>query len=293
MSDEIERRLRAAGHRLPDPADADTRVARAHAVAAVRPVRRRRPLVLAFAVVLAVGGAFGVGYAVAGNGGSAKPVVIRKSAALNAGPGFLPAEGWSIGVALDPQSGSVVQATATNGNGTRIAARFEAASVHRGVPRGLLPLRLPDGGRVRTVVAHVGATVIDAGVTFRSANPPVAVVVAAREELGRLVVPACPAALPLAAADTGAAKAYVLRWLPSHYSGDASEVAGATATARSGKAMPRYGEAAADCGAPVAARSVEVDVVLPKLTQISASLSELTYFAAKTADGWTVWERAR
>jgi hypothetical protein len=57
--------------------------------------------------------------------------------------------------------------------------------------------------------------------------------------------------------------------------------------------MPRHGEAVADCGAAVAARSVEVDLTLPKLARISASLSQLTYFVAKTRDGWTVWERAR
>jgi hypothetical protein len=26
---------------------------------------------------------------------------------------------------------------------------------------------------------------------------------------------------------------------------------------------------------------------------VSASLSQLTYFVARTAQGWTVWERAR
>jgi len=36
-----------------------------------------------------------------------------------------------------------------------------------------------------------------------------------------------------------------------------------------------------------------VDVVLPKLAQVSASLSEQTYFLAKTTTGWLVWERAR
>ena len=36
-----------------------------------------------------------------------------------------------------------------------------------------------------------------------------------------------------------------------------------------------------------------MDVVLPKLAQVSASLSEQTYFLAKTATGWLVWERAR
>jgi hypothetical protein len=57
--------------------------------------------------------------------------------------------------------------------------------------------------------------------------------------------------------------------------------------------MLRYQEAVADCGARVAARSVEVDVTLPRVAKVSASLSQLTYFVAKTTQGWVVWERAR
>jgi hypothetical protein len=41
----------------------------------------------------------------------------------------------------------------------------------------------------------------------------------------------------------------------------------------------------------VGARTVEVDVVLPKLERISASLSQLSYFLARTPAGWTVWQR--
>jgi hypothetical protein len=48
-----------------------------------------------------------------------------------------------------------------------------------------------------------------------------------------------------------------------------------------------------DCGAVVADRSVEVDVVLPKLATVSTSLSELTYLVAKTESGWAVWQPAR
>jgi len=141
-------------------------------------------------------------------------------------------------------------------------------------------------------------------VAFPSASPSAGQLAAAREELGRLVVPSCPAALPLLsgsglarkAARTQALRAveaFALDWLPSHYPGDPSDVAGATAVAALGAAMPRHGEAAADCGPRVAARSVEVDVTLPKLATVSASLSELSYFVARTAHGWQVWERAR
>jgi len=277
MSDDLERRLREAGHRLPGPTDLETHAARARILAA----RRRHPLLPALAAALIAGGAFGVGYAVAA-GGKAKPKVVVKEVPgrLDAGPGFLPADGWTI-------EGT----TATSGNGIRIDARFFPASERPGLPQRLLPLRLPDGGKVRRLRVHVGATAVEATVTFPSAHPSAAALVAAREELGRLVVPSCPVAIPLTAA-RGAA-AYVLRWLPAHYFGDPRDVAGARATATLGAAMPRHGEAVADCGAAVASRSVEVDVTLPRVAKVSASLSELTFFVSRTAHGWTVWERAR
>jgi hypothetical protein len=297
MSDELERRLRDAGHRLPTPATADTLAARARFLEAVRdrrrPFRRRTP-VLALILVVAVGGAFGVGYAVAAGGGTKTKVVKER---LNAGPGFLPADGWSSGVTLDPRSGAVVAATVTNTHGTRIVARFAPASTQPGLPTRLLPLRLDDaqpaGGATRRLRARVAAAAIDVRIAFGSAHPSAAALVAAREELGRLVVPACPAARPLTRSDVDAARRYVLRWLPAHYDGNAGDVVGAIATARAGNAMPRHDEAAHDCGARVASRSVEVDVVLPILARVSASLSELTYFVAKTPQGWSVWERAR
>src|SRR5581483_9141860 len=124
-------------------------------------------------------------------------------------------------------------------------------------------------------------------------NPTAALLVAAREELGRLVVPSCPAVRPTTPGEAAAAIHYLFGWLPANYPGPASDLIGATATARRGHDMPRYGEAAADCGAIVASSSFEVDVVLPRIAKVSASLSELTYFVARTSDSWTVWERAR
>jgi hypothetical protein len=318
MSDEIERRLRAARHRLPAPGPNDTAAARAGFLeAAPRLDRRSRRLaLLALAAAIAVAGAFGGGYALAGGGGATSDethvVKTREArlqaqlylelarlhaerARLNAGPGFLPADGWSIRVALDPRTGTVLAATATSVNGTRIAATFLPMSSVHGPAEATrtLPLRLPPGGRTRHLLARVAAYSISVTVTFPSARPSGPQLVAAREELGRLVVPSCPAALPLTAADPTAAKRYVLRWLPSHYAGDPSEVAGARAVAAAGRSAPRYGQAARGCGVPVAARSVEVDVTLPKLAKVGASLSQLTYFVAKTQEGWTVWERAR
>jgi hypothetical protein len=214
--------------------------------------------------------------------------VVKES--LNAGPGFLPADGWATGVVLDPQTGSILAASARR-NGTLISATFAPASTQPGLPQRLLPLQLPPGGERRHLTARVGSDAVDLTVRFPSTRP-VAAVAAAREELGRLVVPSCPDALPLTAADVEAAKRYLFSWLPAHYQGTASDVQGARATAALGAAMPRYGEAAADCGPAVARNSVEVDVTLPKLEQFSASLSELTYFLAQTSTGWQVWERA-
>jgi hypothetical protein len=293
MSDDLERRLREAGHRLPGPSDSETGLARMRVLAARvrRPHARRRVLALAIAAAVVVAAAFGGGYAVAA-GGKPKPKLIVKEvpARLNAGPGFLPASGWQTGVALDPQSGAIVDSTATSRNGIRIRATFALASTKPGLPQRLLPLRLPGSGTVRHVRAHVGAYAIDVTIVF-PARPDAALLVAAREELGRLVVPSCPAARPLTTA-TGAAL-YILQWLPAHYPGSARDLIGARASGTLGRKMPRYGEAAADCGAAVAARSVEVDVVLPRVATVSASLSQLTYFVAKTAQGWAVWERAR
>ncbi len=297
MSDELERRLREAGQRLPDPAAEDTAAARARFLAAAptrRPPRSRRGLVLALAAAILVAGAFGVGYAVASRGGTktvTRTKIVKVKERLDAGPGFLPADGWTIGVTLDPRTGAILAARAESRNGTRIDARFARASTRHGLQLRTLPLQLPDGGKTRRLAAAVGGYAVEVDVALPSTDA--AVVAAAREELGRLVVPACPEAQPLTQADVEAAKRFVLSWLPAHYQGDPAEAGGATATAALGAAMPRHSQAAADCGATVAERSVEVDVTLPKLAKTSASLSQLTFFAARTADGWTVWERAR
>jgi hypothetical protein len=285
MSDDLERRLREAGHRLPSPSDLETHRARTRVLASRARRGRSRWLPILAAAVLAAG-AFGVGYAVA-SGGTPKPKLVVKHvpARLNAGPGFLPAQGWTT-------IASERTATAVSANGIRIDAAFSPASQRPGLALRLLPLRLPAGGTLRRLDVHVGAYAVHVTVRFPG-QPSAAMLAAAREELGWLVVPSCPAALPVAAKDAAAAKAYVLRWLPAHYPGSPRDVAGATATVHLGAKMPRHGEAAIDCGAAVAWRSVEVDVVLPRVAKVSASLSQLTYFVAKTTQGWTVWERAR
>lgn len=281
MSDDLERRLHEAGHRLPGPTELETEGARSRILSS-----RRRPRllpVLSAAVLAAC--AFGVGYAVA-SGGTVKSKVIVKHvpARLDAGPGFLPASGWKV-------DGNDSAATATSPQ-IYVWATFVPASRKPALPQRLLPLQLPPGGRVRHVHAHVGAYAVDVTIGFASPQPSAGEIAAARAELGRLVVPSCPAAQPIAARPIAAAN-YVLEWLPAHYSGSDGDLAGARATAALGRAMPRYGEATADCGARVAGRSVEVDVTLPRVAKVSASLSELTFFVARTSGGWAVWERAR
>lgn len=328
MSEEIERRLRAAGGALPGPEDSDTAAARARflgsEVSKRRPGRRRTAaLALAFAV--AIGGAFGVGYALASGGSTTKTRIVQERQRLDAGPGFLPAAGWdsvASGTAtpvLSAAAANVPLAAADRAltgppaetarhlgrNGVLLYARFGPTSPQERLPQRLLPLRLDEAraagsypglspaGSLRRLHVRVAAYDVDVVVAFGAAQPSAAVLAAAREELGRLAVPACPAALPLAAGDVAAAKAHVLRWLPAHYPGEAADVVGATATAAAGAGMPRHGEAAHDCGERVAGRSVEVEVTLPRLAKLSASLSQLGYFVAKTADGWFVWERVR
>ena len=312
MSDEMERRLREAGHRLPAPDDHETAAARARFVEAAPAPRRpkRRLLAVALAVAVGLAGAFGVGYAIAGK---TETKIVRVPARLDAGPGFAPAAGWDVvatglgspgqelsaiasNMPLTPGEAPAEAANRLGPNGVLLYATFTRTSPQKQLPQRLLPLRLDDattlnGDPTRRLQVRVAAYDVDVTIFFGAAQPSAGVLAAAREALGRLVVPACPDAQPLNAGDAESATRYLLSWLPAHYPGDASEVVGARATAAVGAEAPRHGEAAHDCGAAVANRTVEVDVVLPKLERISASLSQLTYFVAKTPGGWTVWER--
>jgi hypothetical protein len=290
---------------------------------------RRRALVLVPALLACLAAAFGVGYAVAsaGRGGSTPAPATRtgEKPRLNAGPGFLPAAGWDVaatGTTAPPQAPTAVAANvplraadrarpgppretagALGANGVVFYATFYPAAAGEKLTQRLLPLRLDDArtipgfegmppvGQTRRLQARVGLYDVDVLVFFGAAHPSPAVLAAAREELGRLVVPACPDARPLTAGDLPAAKAYVLRWLRGHYPDDPAQLAGARATAALGAAAPRSGAAVEACGATVGARTVEVDVVLPKLERISASLSQLSFFVARTPGGWTVWQR--
>jgi hypothetical protein len=137
----------------------------------------------------------------------------------------------------------------------------------------------------------VGRYDVDVHVFFGASKPSAGVLAEAAQQLGRLVVPACPDALALTEADLPAAEKFLLRWLRTHYQEAPGDLAGARATASLGAEMPRGGAAAAACGETVRRRTVEVDVVLPRLEPVSASLSQLSYFVSKTSQGWVAWQR--
>lgn len=327
MSDELERRLRAAYDHLPVPGDDETAAVRRAVVAAAPTPRARGPrrtLALAFAALALGGAAFGGGYAVAS--GTDTPAEPAPRARLNAGPGFLPAEGWETvvfggtpGLPNEPAAAASTipfspadralhgpPATTVGrlgANGVVLYATFSPAGAWEGARERLLPLQLgqaenigdfegvPPEGSTRRLIARVGRYDVDVLVFFGAERPSAAVVAAAAQQLGRLVVPACPAALPLTSSDLPAAEAFVLDWLQTHYQEDPTDLAGARATAALGASMPRGGAARTACGAQVFRRTVEVDVVLPRLERVGASLSQLSYFVSRTPEGWVVWQR--
>jgi hypothetical protein len=336
MSDEIERRVRAAHHGLPEPTEEETALARARFLAAAaaaprsgRGVVRRRVLAFALAAALAAA-AFGGGYAVASGNQEEKPASEQPDPreSLDAGPGFLPAVGWDVvvtGTTTPPQAPAAVAANIPLSTDDRTSSGPPAATARRlgrnGVlfyvvfrprltveetaerPQKLLPLQLRDAtvtrglagmpatGSTRRLLARVGRYDVDVHVFFGARKPPAGVLAEAAQQLGRLVVPACPAAQPLTEADLPAAETFLLGWLRTHYQEDPRDLAGARATASLGAEMPRGGAAAAACGDTVRRRTVEVDVVLPRLEQVSASLSQLSYFVSKTSQGWVAWQR--
>ena len=86
MSSELERLLRDAGRRLPEPDPDVTNRVRALALRAVRRRSLRRPAALLLAAAL-VGAGVGIGALIAPSGTAAPSVV---------GLGFLPERGWSV-----------------------------------------------------------------------------------------------------------------------------------------------------------------------------------------------------
>jgi hypothetical protein len=324
MSDELERRLRAAYDDLPLPTEDETAAARRAFVAAAPPSRRRthRALTVAFAALALGAAAFGGGYAVASSADT--PAEPEPDAPLNAGPGFLPAPGWDVagtGELLNLQAPVAVAANIPLSPDDRLLQSPPAATARRLGPNGilfkvffypagatraterLLPLQLDDAdkigsfegmppvGSTKRLLARIGRYDVDVLVFFGAETPSPGVLGAAAQQLGRLVVPACPAALPLTDADLVAAERYVLRWLDTHYQEDPADLAGARATATLGAEMPRGGAARTACGGEIFSRTVEVDVVLPRLERVSASLSQLSYFVSRTSAGWVVWQR--
>jgi hypothetical protein len=325
MSDDLERRLRAAYDDLPAPGDDETAAARRAFVAAApapRVRRRRRALALSFAGLAIAVAAFGGGWAIASST-SETPAKPAPRATLNAGPGFLPAPGWEVaatGEMLTQQAPVAIASNISISPEDRALDRTPAATARRLGPNGvlffavfyragatqaterLLPLQLRDAeegglegmphvGSMRRLVARVGRHDVDVLIVFGAKQPSAGVLGAAAQQLGRLVVPACPAALPLAETDLPAAERFVVNWLDTHYQEDPADLEGARATATLGAAMPRGGAARTACGEQIFRRTVEVDVVLPRLEQVSASLSQLSYFVSRTREGWAVWQR--
>jgi hypothetical protein len=327
MSDDLERRVRAAYDDLPVPSDDETAAARRAFIGAApapRVRRRRRALALAFAGLALAVAAFGGGWAIASST-TETPAKPAPRATLNAGPGFLPAVGWdtaATGTTAPPQAPTAVAANIPlsaedrtlaspphgtarrlGPNGVLFYAIFYPAGATKQAPERLLPLQLrhaevtgsfegmPPVGSTRRLLARVGAYDVDALIFFGAESPSPGVLGAAAQQLGRLVAPACPAALPLTGADLAAAERHVLDWLDTHYQEDPADLEGARATATLGAAMPRGGAARTACGEQVFRRTVEVDVVLPRLERVSASLSQLSYFVSRTPSGWVVWQR--
>jgi hypothetical protein len=326
VSDETENRLRAAYDGLPGPTEAETAAARERFLAAAAGSARRRPAprraaLLAFAA-LALAAAFGGGWALASS--AETPAEPAPKAQLNAGPGFLPAVGWDVvatGATPPPQAPTAVAANIPLSAEDRTQSSPPHATARRLGPNGvlfyvifypagatqgrerLLPLQLrqaedvgsfegmPPVGSTKRLLARVGAYDVDVLVFFGARSPSAGVLASAAQQLGRLVVPACPAALPLTRADLPAAEAFVLDWLESHYQEDPADLAGARAASSLGTEMPRGDAARTACGDEVRRRTVEVDVVLPRLERVSASLSQLSYFVSRTSGGWVVWQR--
>ena len=261
MSPDLEGRLERAGEALPKP-DADaTRRARARALAAVTPRRRRLPYVAAAALL--VGCALGValGTVFVSSGGAARPAL---------GFGFLPEAGWSVvQTGGSPSSEQAVQAIAANvrlspeddpdglpyatllslpPRGVVIVAASSGRPAEQGrVPSTLhLPLRLRDAGPMaygvqvrpgRPLGQYELRGILDGqeivvNIYFGSERPSRATLAATQRQLDRLVVTTqapvagvVERALPLRRAGGGSARV-IDRTLscPSEQSGGVQEI---------------------------------------------------------------------
>lgn len=266
MSDELERRLRAAEQGYPAPDEETTRSARdAFLAAALRDSRtERRPkrlfgprlVLVALAFAASVAGAFGAGFSLRSN---ERPVADRGAA----GPGFLPAIGWNVlqtGLTVPPQAPTALAANVTIAPEDRGLDRPPRATIERLGPTGIvfyaifypaepaitedvptreLPLRLadakpggregfPPAGKMLRLHAVTEGYVVDVIIAFGADDPTPAVVASAEEQLARLVVPGCPSdALAVTGDDRAAATQFVVQWLGAHYIGRASDLEGA------------------------------------------------------------------
>ncbi len=131
-------------------------------------------------------------------------------------------------------------------------------------------------------------------VFFSSASPPDAVVAAAEEELGRLVVPSCPADIVAAGgADLGAAVTFVRSWLTSHYDPRRPQ-AWRARSLRPGlrrRHPPHRALIESACSSDRWRRTVEVDVTLAPGARVNTGPGPLEFFIAKTLSGWELWHQ--
>jgi hypothetical protein len=274
---------------------------------------------------MAVGSAFVAGLAVAS--ASDRETQAPSNETEIVGPGFLPATGWDVvqtgatgppqaptataaNIALDRRdpAGELPQRTLSrlNDDDVVLFAVFypvgESEAVDSQFPTGRLPLRLadaepggiegqPDDVSAKRLLAQVGGYNIDVLVFFGASSPSVGTRDAADEQLGRLVAPGCPiGALPVSEEDLDDAERFILEWLPSHYQQEQpDDLEGATAEAALAPDAPRGEAARIACGEEIWERTIEVDVVLPRVAEYSASLSQLSYFVAKMSESWEVW----
>ena len=227
MDEELDRRLRDVGTRIPKPSEAATVGARNVVVASgprkgrdgIRkgPRLRRRAVLASAAIVVAITGAFLSGLAVA-----ATP---EGQAARIEGPGFLPAPGWDVfqtGTTEPPQAPTATTSTVPLDPSDEVGglphptlerlgpqdvvifATFypagESEAVDSQFPERSLPFRLDDakeGGiegqpenvTARRMLGRAGAYNVDVIIFFGSPNPSSSTLDHADDELGRLVVP--------------------------------------------------------------------------------------------------------
>lgn len=147
MSDELERRLRAAQQDYPTPDEVTTTRARDAFLAAARTSSRaerrhkrifgRRVALVSLAFVASLAGAFGGGFSL----GSTERTAERSAEHDAAGPGFIPAIGWNVlqtGLTVPPQAPAALAANVPFAPEDRGLDRPPRATIERLGPTGIV-----------------------------------------------------------------------------------------------------------------------------------------------------------